>query len=46
MNLGKEDEIADVWDELVSLYPDYVKASESLFCKTMREKYSVIEKTY
>ncbi|MBR6597581.1 MAG: sel1 repeat family protein [Paludibacteraceae bacterium] len=46
MNLGKEDEIADVWDELVSLYPDYVKASESLFCKTMKEKYSIIEKTY
>lgn len=46
MKLGKEDEIADVWDELVSLYPDYVKTSESNFCKTMKEKHSIIEKTY
>ncbi len=38
MNLGKEDEIMEVWDELVSLYPNYVKESESLFCKTMKEK--------
>lgn len=46
MKLGKEDEIADVWDELLSLYPDYVKTSESNFCKTMKEKHSIIKKTY
>ncbi|MEE0084663.1 MAG: hypothetical protein UE068_10615, partial [Paludibacteraceae bacterium] len=38
MKLGKEDEIADVWDELLSLYPDYVKESDSPFCKAMKEK--------
>ena len=38
MKLGKEDEIADVWDELFSLYPDYVKESDSPFCKAMKEK--------
>ncbi len=38
MALGKEDEIAEVWDELISLYPDYVKESESVFCKAMKEK--------
>lgn len=40
MNLGKEEEYAEVWDELISLYPDYVKESESSFCKTMKEKVS------
>lgn len=41
MNLGKEVEIMEVWDELVSLYPEYVKESESSFCKTMKEKFAV-----
>ncbi len=38
MNLGKEEEMAEVWDELISLYPDYAKDSESMFCKAMKEK--------
>lgn len=39
MTLGKEDEMTEVWDELVSLYSEYVKESESAFCKAMKEKY-------
>ncbi len=42
MNLGKESEISEVWDELISLYPEYVKESDSPFCKAMKEKFSAM----
>lgn len=40
LKLGKESESEEVWDELVSLYPEYVKESVSPFCTEMKVKYS------